>query len=86
MIFFWFYLSGLSNRIMRKIFSHWRLEPVYNLLRETWYVECIHKNRLNNFPKICLIICPFERLEEFTRGEGPKNEFESATVNEPSSH
>ena len=29
---FWFYLSGLSNRIMRKIFSHWRLEPVYVLL------------------------------------------------------
>ena len=22
------YISGLSNRIMRKIFSHWRLEPV----------------------------------------------------------
>ena len=29
MIFFRFFLSGLSNRIMRKIFSHWRLEPVY---------------------------------------------------------
>ena len=29
MIFVWFYLSGLSNRIMRKLFSHWRLEPVY---------------------------------------------------------
>ena len=29
MIFFWYYLRGLSNRIMRKIFSHWRLEPVY---------------------------------------------------------
>ena len=29
MIFFWFYFSGLSSRIMRKIFSHWGLEPVY---------------------------------------------------------
>ena len=27
---FWFYFSGLSNRIMREIFSHWRLQPVYN--------------------------------------------------------
>ena len=27
--FCFFYFSGLSNRIMRKIFSHWRLEPVY---------------------------------------------------------
>ena len=30
-LLFWFYFSGLSNRIMRKMFSHWRLEPVYSL-------------------------------------------------------
>ena len=29
MIFFWFYFSGLSNRNMRKIYCHWRLESVY---------------------------------------------------------
>ena len=30
MILFWFYFSGLSNMIIRKIFSHWRLELVYS--------------------------------------------------------
>ena len=29
MVLFSFYFSGLLNRIMRKIFNHWRLEPVY---------------------------------------------------------
>ena len=35
-----------------------------------------------NFPKISLNVCYFELLEEFSRDS--KNEFESATVNEPS--
>ena len=33
-----FYFSGLSNRIMRKIFSHWRLETGASLLHLGYYV------------------------------------------------
>ena len=35
MILFRFYFSGLSNRIIRKIFGHWRLEPVYGKASES---------------------------------------------------
>ena len=40
------YFSGLSNRIMRKMFSHWRLEPVYPQVC-TWHTNLVNNMCIN---------------------------------------
>ena len=52
-ILFFFHFSWLSNRIMRKIFNHWRLEPVYKLLY-TENVELTSSNQQRKQRKLHL--------------------------------
>ena len=62
------YFSGLSNRIIRKIFSHWRLEPVYI---KHWYPDQNGRKWLTgliqvNFILTALLVCFKNRENNFT--------------------